>query len=215
MRSAIRGLRGREVNRSPEIDMAVAKHERPRHHANDFVPVVVHQDRPADDGGVAAETPLPESVADDHDLRTGAVFLVGERPAALRRHAEDAEEIRRDQPAEHLLGLSVAGQARCRAARGGDVLEGTIQPAPLVVIARRGRVLRNPREAGVFPEHDEAVGVGEGQGADHHRVDHRKNRRVGADAQGQRGDGNHCEEWGFSKQAAAVPADRKTNPYAA
>ena len=130
-------LRRGPLERQPQRGRVALVREAPRHHADDFVRAPVDGDRPSDDGRVAAEPPLPETVAEDDDRRGAVPFLAGDEPASeLRRNAEHPEEA-----GAHHLRLEVV---RPPAPRQGDLLEGVHRlhggKEPRLVPARR----RNP-----------------------------------------------------------------------
>ncbi len=76
-----------EVNRDPEIALMIAKNKIARHDADDGVLRSVQHDGLVDARRIAHVAALPEAVADDDDLRAGAVFIFGEsvRPLAESR----------------------------------------------------------------------------------------------------------------------------------
>ena len=84
VRAAVDQVRGREVNRDPEIHLAVAEGEIARHDADDGVLQAVDQDVAVDHARVAGIAALPERIADDGDGRAGAVFVFGEGAAGDR-----------------------------------------------------------------------------------------------------------------------------------
>ena len=70
------------------------------HHADHREGPVVQLDRPADDRRIAAETPLPEPVAQDRDavVPVGPLVRREGRGRAVRLDAERREEVRRSRP---------------------------------------------------------------------------------------------------------------------
>src|SRR5438093_11682104 len=64
------------------------------HDADDLVRFAGDAEVAADDGGIGAETPLPERVAEYHHARAVRPVLVsGEAPAQHRPHAQNREEV--------------------------------------------------------------------------------------------------------------------------
>ena len=165
----------------------------------------VHRHIGTDGGLTAAETPLPQAVADDRDGRAGAVFFVRERPADERPGVEDPEEIRGDAPPQDLFGRTAGRQVRSGAARGRDVGEDAVARFPIQIVRRRRRVSREPQIADVLPHHDDPIGIAVRQRPEQHVVDGRENRGVGADAEGQGQDRDRGEPGRAQEQADAMP----------
>src|SRR5262249_34247971 len=67
--------------------------ERGRHRADVPVGVVFWGGRGPEEGRAAAVGALPQAVTDHGDLRAVAILGLGECPADIRPHAEDAEEV--------------------------------------------------------------------------------------------------------------------------
>ena len=71
--------------------------------------LVVHLERLPDNVLVAAEAPLPVAMAQDqHGFGAQIVVLRIEHPAERWLHAENVEEIRRNDPCRHALRLAAA-----------------------------------------------------------------------------------------------------------
>src|ERR1700677_2861048 len=88
---------GRERERRPDF-RCHRKIELRRHDADHQVIHVVQPYGGADDVAVAAESPLPEAMAEDHfTLAARLIFAGAERAAERRLHAEHIEEIDIDQ----------------------------------------------------------------------------------------------------------------------
>ena len=93
-----------------QVDIGASPHEPLRHHPDDGADLVVEAELPADHGGVAAELPLPEPVAEDGDRRRIRPAVVGEvGPSEERRHAHDEERVRRAVVAAQALRVALAG----------------------------------------------------------------------------------------------------------
>ncbi len=125
------------------------------------------------------------------------------RPMAGRTPST-SKKFWRDAPAEDLLRRAVGGDARRAAARRRDAGERPLQPLPVRVVARRRRVAREARGGVVLPDEDDAIGIGVRQRPDQDGVDRGEDRRVGADAEGQRRDRDRGEARRLSQQAKAV-----------
>jgi hypothetical protein len=100
------------------------------------VPVAVERQCAADDAGVAAEAPFPETLAQNHDPpATGAILVFCERAAGHHRRPEEAEESRADMCRGNLLGIAF-GEIDDADAIGGDILKGDGLTAPVVELGR-------------------------------------------------------------------------------
>ncbi len=191
---ARRALRGGEGERHPELgrlrrqrSAAEEQTHVRRHHADDGDAAAVELNGAADDGRIAGEAALPETVAQDRDrvvsLRT---FIVGERAPDQRRDAERREEVGRDVHADDFFRRARSGQVDAVVVERRDPLECRRALAPADEVRRREHVgaARPPRVG--FPHHDQASGIAERQRLEQHRVDDREDRRVRADAQRER-----------------------------
>src|SRR5439155_9123027 len=79
--------------RRPQLVAALRILKRGRHHARDDERIAVHDDRPTDDGSVAAKMALPQHVPEhDRALSTRLELVGGKRAAEERRYAEDREK---------------------------------------------------------------------------------------------------------------------------
>ena len=177
------------------LDVAIAR----RQHADHGVGLRVHPHRPADDAGRAGEAPPPEPVTDERDRRrVGPILLRQERPAQRRLHPERREIGLRDPHHPDAFGVAFraadGGRADepVRAHRGeragvaGVVEEiGRRQIADLAVVVVEAAHL------------DQLFGRRVGEWREQHRADHAEHRRVGADAEGERADGDQRRSRGW------------------
>ena len=84
----------------------------------------------------------------------------------------------------------------------GDRRQGLLLLAPVQEIERRHAVVRETGSA--LPEHDEAIGLGEGEGPDERGVHQAEHRAVGADAGGEHDDGDGGETRGAAERARGI-----------
>ena len=101
------------LERSPDVGVRRRNVlERRRHDADDEIRIVVERDASTDDGGIAAESAVPERVAQDHDSRS-AVAIVGcrEVAAANGSNAERTEVVRADGLSAQPFGFGAALRA--------------------------------------------------------------------------------------------------------
>src|SRR5262249_54932619 len=114
-----------ENGRRPDFDAPIEERvERAWHHSDHLERLAAEEDLPADDAAVRSEAPLPETVAEHHDLLvTRAVFAGKKRTAQDRWNTEDLEEVGGGVRAGDLLRLAVAGDVRVPAPRDCERIE--------------------------------------------------------------------------------------------
>ena len=151
-----------------------------------------HDHRPPNDRWITPKPPLPIGVA-EHDGPLGVrLDIVHRREPATDRHAhaEQVEEIAGDPPAvNRFVGAGYrrrAGLERPRAARVREHPgERRCSRTQLIILMKRERARFT--SAGVVPgERDQRGGIGHGKTPKQERVDDRKHRGVGADADRER-----------------------------
>ena len=157
-----------------------------REDADDRVWHTVQQKRTPHRFVWATETSLRHPITDHRD--SGAVRqILTLREGAPRdwRHAEDLEVVRRDPKRLHGLGRIARADVhrKCAEIVQGHGVEHIVLP-PRHVLGDRIRIA----DTGVklAPELHDPVGLRIGQRLEEHGVDHREDRGVGADAEGQR-----------------------------
>src|SRR5262249_45718108 len=165
----------------------------------------------ADNVGITAKSPLPETVA-EHD-ETGAIwatFFGGELAAENGIDAEERKEVWRDEANGDLLRLLVAfGVAEINggaAAAGSRGKIGKLGGSLLVVAEIRRGDSGEGLAAGavVIPDGNETLGILIGKRLHEDGVDHGEDGGVGADAESQGESGDQREAWAFAEQAKSV-----------
>ncbi len=179
-----------------------------RRHADDREADAVDRDDSTDRVGSSAKAALPVTPR-NHRRRRRIVRFVDRRqqPAAIRLHAEARVVVARDVLAGRHFGAAVRNHVQlldgreCEHVREGvglraQALVGDVGKrrafgvAGQRIVGRRGSVVSaRPAQACVLrvPHHQrELVGISNGQRFEQHRVDDGKERRVGADAEGER-----------------------------
>ena len=171
-----------------------------RGHPHDREGHAVQDEGPADHVGRAAVPPLPERVADDghRALRTAAAAIVlgGEGPPQDRGNPQHVEEAAAGQDPLHELGLSARREVESGVAAG----HGTVEEAVLAL----ADLLPDGVRPGTALQPHELSRVAHGKGAQDQAVEEREDRRVGADAQGQRQRGDEGEDGALAEHACAV-----------
>src|SRR5713226_1154867 len=182
-----------------------------RQDADDGDVLLVVAQHLADDVDVATETALPETVAQDHHVRTVQDGFFGEEVASEDRvHPKDGEEVGGDEADGHLLralvtfgGAEVDGGAASTGG-GGELLKGA---AALLIIAKVGRGNGGQRLAAgavIVPDGGQAIGLEVGKRAQEHGVNHGEHSGIGADAEREGQDGDYGEAGSFGEQTKGV-----------
>ena len=191
-------VRTRHAKRLPEIRSGLREPKTGRHHSHNGPRLLIHLNRAAQDVGIAAITPLPQLIAEDHHLFGVGQVLVRGEPAAQDGFDVDQFEkpVRDDEPVD-LFGFAIARQAGGGFDKRGDPLEGVVAIAPLQKIQGiddiRFEATRTP-----FPDHYQAIGFLERKALQHGSVYHAENGCVGADTERQ-------SESRDQRKAGAVP----------
>ena len=159
-----------------------------RQHAKNRVRRAVESDRLAHGAGISAQASHPKAVT-EHDegwrIRRRR-FVGGERPAKAGTDPERLGVCLLDELAGHAFGLSRACQVPLPAGEDPGRVEDLLMLAKHLIL--RGttshRSIRAWSVAIRLEEVDDhqAIGIGEGQRPEDHRVDQRKDRDVRADA---------------------------------
>jgi hypothetical protein len=162
--------------------------------------------RRPDDGGIAAESPLPVAVAEHHDVRTAlGVVALGEGTSERRLHAEQRQQTERREQAVHALRQLIASHGGRRARPDGDVGE-RLRVLAVGDVVRDGGIEIVDVDARCFlPETHEPIRPGKGQRAEQDAVDDAENRGVRADAQCQREQRREREQRRAHEPAGGVP----------
>ena len=223
LEARVQGQRHGDVGGLADLHRA---REPARRHADDDGGDAVHLHRLADDGRVAAESPLPVAPGDDGHRRRGEpVVVFGQRPAEDRGDAEARVIAAGGELAQDLgLGKAVHEQVDLIEGREGeDVGEPGVMRAEVLEREQRETRARRPSRRGIdgavvltrprhpaaralhVAEQDQAVGIADGERAQQHVVHQAEHGRVGADAQGQREDGDGGESGGVGELAQPMP----------
>jgi len=162
------------------------------HDADDGAATFVEADALADHGGPATELAQPQVVAEEHNVvLAGLVFPRLEIPPEGGSCLQDAEIGRRDALREDAPGLALAGEIVGPVNPGGERGESPGLAGPREKIGRRGARLGAARRPQA--QHHQLGRAGIVQRTQQHAVDHAEDGRGGADAEGQREDGDDGE----------------------
>ena len=158
--------------RRPELGVHVRRLEVRAHHAEDDMRCAVDRHRASDGRRVAAEEPLPRSVAQDDKSVAVHILVRCEHAAQFRTAAKDGEEAGRDAPGLDDDRLARSGEAAI--ARPED-LEAVQRARSLTEPDEVERVKRVslPRLAQAWRQREdahEAIAVGKRQRPEHRRV---------------------------------------------
>src|SRR6185436_7555853 len=149
---------------------------------------VVDLDRPADDGGITAVAVLPDTVAENDDRRCSRPIVFWQEVAPqLRLLANQLERGGRDEWTLKPLGRpSFVADVHDAAAERRKAGKRASGPAVVLEIEIRHPAIAQTRIAGA-DDHD-AIRIVDRKTANQDGVDEREDRRVDADAQGERDD---------------------------
>ena len=142
--------------------------------------LAVERDGAADNGRVGGEARVPEELADDDDVGAGAAVIGGKGAAGEEGDAQEGEEFLRDRLAGNALRAVGRLEGAAAAGDGGHGGEDGVAVVPVEEVEGRGAVVDVAGR--VFPQHDEAVRLVVGEGAEERGVHYGEDGGVGADA---------------------------------
>ena len=187
-----RALSGIESDRCPDLRAGIGKGKPGRHDADHRVRLFVQRDRLAKRVWIAAETALPEFMAQNHDLAvTGLVLLLREGAPETGLHSEQLKQIGRNPRADHPLRLVAAGEVEPLSDISRDPLEDFVLLLPLEEI--RGRSGRQGELRLGTEDAHQLLGMRVRQRTQQDRVDHAENGAVRADGQAKRKNGDRTK----------------------
>ena len=171
--------------------------------ADDACRLVVEDERSTHGVAAAAERALPELRAHDRNGgRAGSVVVGNEVAAEDRRDAERVEEVCRHVTSGEPFRARASGPDEDVVARGGKRFECALPRAPVDEV-RPGHRHHVAVPVDFLHEHD-PLGIGKRQRPQHDAVDHREDRRRGADAECQGRDDGERESGCFRVGADGV-----------
>ena len=191
----------RNRHRDDRLGVRVGREPEAARHDADNLPVDrAHPDRPADHGGIAAETLFPE-IGAEHDDRRGALSGVGGRQGSSERrygpeHVQQAGgRVQRPDVERFVCGKD----GLPRFAVGGQRLEGLLTRAQIDEVAHGDVGLRDAGPAVAVLQEHQPIGVRIRQRTEQRRVHDREDGDVGPDTERQGQDGRHREA-GFAHE---------------
>ncbi len=177
-----------------------------RHDANDGPGAAIELHVASDDGGVRAEAPLPQAVAQDDDgvaLRHFVLFRKEGSPEG-GAHSQQVEVRLGDHLRADALGFIDAGERHGAGIESGHGVEGLALGAPIEVIGKGCAAALDFGALHVAPEFHQSRGFGIGQRAENDGIDHAEDRGIGADAEGQGERGDDGEAGTLAQGARGV-----------
>src|SRR5262249_44674084 len=170
------------------------KLESGRHYTYDHIRFAVERDGLVQNAGIAAETPLPQAVAQNDDFILAWLFLFrGEASPARGIHAHQLEEVGRHSDGANFFGFALASEVYTQAPNPGHPLKSFILIAPVLKIRVGRDVITDSLPTVVHPDHCQLFRLRIRQRAQQHTVDDAEDRRVRANAQAERDDGDECK----------------------
>ena len=183
--------------------LAPGEIEARRGHPHDLVGHAIEEDALPDDRGIAAEALPPQALAQHHHVVPARLVLVGPKAAAHGGgHAQHVEERGARLPRRELHRLAAAGQGGAVRVVDREGLEGL--GLVLEVEEVLGRDHGRPALPDVVHDH-QAVGLRIRQRPQENGVHRAEYRRVGPDAQGQRGDRHEGETGSPPETTKGIP----------
>jgi hypothetical protein len=201
LRRQVRHLRERQPEVGAERKLHPLGHDadnRGRH--------VVDADRPAEDRRVGAVAQLPDAVAEDRDGRRSRLVVLREEIAAQERPLPDQSEgVGRDvRPLVTLGHAPFVAHVHRRAVERRQPAEALLRLAQVLEIEVRHAHVGAARHVPLRDRHD-AIGIVERQAPDEDGVDEGEDRRVHADAEGERDHRDRREPPILDEQARREP----------
>jgi hypothetical protein len=135
---------------------------------------------------ISAEAAQPQRMAQHHDVRPRLFLLRQKAAPQFRLHAQKRKQIPRYDLPFHLNGRQRIGESEPAIAVADQALKGMVARTEIEErgVRQIGRVTA-PTPVERSHRH-QPVRLGEWQGPQHHRIQHRENGRAGADSQSQR-----------------------------
>src|SRR6266403_2188282 len=130
----------------------------------------------ADNGGIAGETFLPRTVAENDDGVVAGLAVFGSETGAEEWiDTEHGKEIRGDGLNDDFLGAAISGEIVADVGDVSDVREHRIATLPIEEIRRRDGVVGLGVLRIGFPDHHEAARIMIGKRTKENGVDYREN----------------------------------------
>jgi hypothetical protein len=196
--------------------------ETQRHDADDREAAAVDRQRRADRIDHATQVSAAKFLTDDHDLRSGPVFIVVEAPSDHRFDAKRGEQVCGHHGAAHVQRRPETGDRETGRVMPGHCLERLSLGTPVEEVRPRHRSGPWGRAPQVqFAHRDQPIRIRKRQRPEHDRADDAEHGGIGADAEGQRehrGNGERGRSPQRSPRIAEVLPeflDRRPSPHAA
>ena len=176
--------------------------ERRGHDADNLEALIVHPDRPANDGRIGIESTTPQTVTQDqHAVAVRVIVFPTEVAAERRTNAKHRKEV----PAHpHRIQPFRLGRHERRLPRA-DRRQVLASASAIANVRKRLKadIGRQAVAAGVADEH-QSIGIGERQRSKECRVCHREDGRVRANPQGDGGHRGQSESWRAEQRTQGV-----------
>jgi hypothetical protein len=140
----------------------------------------------SDDRRIRSEDAPPVRVGEDHDRLCALAFVLPhEHPSELRARAEHLEEVRAHQTAGRSMGLTPPQHVERPVAEFHELIDGLRLRSVIGHFEEREARVLDARGGLRLAQVHDAIGLGIGQRAQQHSIDHAEDGGVGADAQTQ------------------------------
>lgn len=148
--------------------------------------------------GGSAKAPLPESVAQNHDIILALHLVLGTEPLShLGLQAQNREKVRHDPSGPQANRFAFAGEVDPGRPECREIFQGVALLFPVGERGKRSDVVADAEAPVVEPQHDEAFRLGERRRRQQHGVDDAEDGCVCSDSKRQGGD---CD----NRQAGAL-----------
>ncbi len=194
-----------ELERQPQLDLAVHEVEAGRHDADHFPRHAVDFNRPTHQVLARAERRLPQVVGQHDERRTaGARLLASEPPSVLGLNGERLEQLGIHRRPRDTPRLIACGQIHVADDECTDNGEGVIDFRELPVFRRRQAALAAVSAPEPRRQELELLRFGIAEWLQDHRVNDGEDGRARADAEGERQHCDDCESGALAERAEGV-----------
>ena len=189
-----------ELQRNQYRGFEIQKTKLFREDADHFAGFSVQKDAAANHGGIAAEFRAPQTIGEnDCFWIAGLVVLRRKQPAKRGLNAEDGQDAIGDIEGDKFFGLRAAGKSHRIALPQADVLKGVGFFAVGEIEKGSGSRMGEIHARGGVVDVDQFFRTGERQWIEQNPFNHRENRAVRANADGQSQDGDRGKQGSLEK----------------
>jgi hypothetical protein len=155
---------------------------------------------------IGAKSVPPEHAAQhDHFFLPELIFVSKEKAPQCGLHAEDVEKVDANAGSGQHDRVAATGQHHAATSLRSHVLEHRVLRPPIQVVERRDAIASGrPAARRLFQDPDDPITGGVRQRVEQRRAHEAEDRRVGANADGQRQNCHRCEAGCVTKRAKRI-----------